>query len=127
MRSSGSSYNLILGVEWADQVLLFFPLCVSVAFLLCSEETLAAGDAGVMALAAEDACVMALTAGDAASTLKQRLTDGWKEKVWCLPSVPVMSETGEGVSPEGKLDFTVKDTIAFLIAERERETERQRG
>ncbi|KAF3560315.1 hypothetical protein F2Q69_00011888 [Brassica cretica] len=62
-----------------------------------------------------------------ASTLKQRLTDGWKEKVWCLPSVPVMSETDEGVSPEGKLDFTVKDTIAFLIAERERETERQRG
>ena len=36
-------------MEWAYHVLPFFPLCVSVAFLLCSEETLAAGDAGVMA------------------------------------------------------------------------------
>ena len=38
---------------------MFFLLCVSVAFLLCSEETLAAGDAGVMALAAVDAGIMA--------------------------------------------------------------------
>ena len=41
------------------RVLLFFHLCLSVAFLLCSEETLVFGDAGIMALAAGDAGIMA--------------------------------------------------------------------
>lgn len=35
-------------------VLLFFRLCVSVAFLLCSAETLVAGDAGIMAPEVEE-------------------------------------------------------------------------